>query len=281
MRMHYSAFDPIMQLPSPAAITPARRPRTREQRRTLLLRALGGTLRACRSEAGLTLRALAERAHVSERFLVQLETGEANISIARLADVADALGTTAATLLATAQTKASPRKVAVIALLGVRGAGKSSIGELLARRLKVPLVELDALVAREAGMSLTTIFEMHGEAYFRRLERQALRRILDLGTPCVLATGGSLVTDAETYALLRRRAVTVWLRAEARDHWARVVAQGDVRPMKDRANAMSELKALLRTRKALYAMAEHEVETSGVSVEEATRRVLEAMKGTS
>jgi XRE family aerobic/anaerobic benzoate catabolism transcriptional regulator len=130
-------------------------------------------------------------------------------------------------------------------------------------------------------MSLTTIFEMHGEAYFRRLERQALRRILDLGTPCVLATGGSLVTDAETYALLRRRAVTVWLRAEARDHWARVVAQGDVRPMKDRANAMSELKALLRTRKALYAMAEHEVETSGVSVEEATRRVLEAMKGTS
>src|ERR1700734_3344325 len=110
-----------MQLPSPTHDAPARRPRTREQRRTVLLRSLGGAVRAHRSESGLTLRALAERAHVSERFLVQLETGEGNISVARLADVADALGTTASNLLAAAQTTAIPRKVPVIALLGVRG----------------------------------------------------------------------------------------------------------------------------------------------------------------
>jgi XRE family aerobic/anaerobic benzoate catabolism transcriptional regulator len=132
------------------------------------------------------------------------------------------------------------------------------------------------LVAREAGMSLPVLFEMHGEAYFRKLERQVLRKLLDTTAAAVVATGGSIVTDPETFALLRRRALTVWLRAQPRDHWMRVVAQGDVRPMKGRANAMAELTTLLRTRKPLYAKAEHVVDTSGVPLAEAAERVLQA-----
>jgi XRE family aerobic/anaerobic benzoate catabolism transcriptional regulator len=141
-------------------------------------------------------------------------------------------------------------------------------------------VELDALVAREAGMSLATIFDMHGEAYFRKMEREALRKFLDVSKAkgAVVATGGSLVTDAETYAMLRKRAVTVWLKARARDHWDRVVAQGDGRPMRDRTNAMSELKSLLRARKPLYAQAAHVIDTSSVTLDEAVSRVLAAAR---
>jgi XRE family transcriptional regulator, aerobic/anaerobic benzoate catabolism transcriptional regulator len=250
----------------------------REARRSAVLRALAASVRARRTERGLTLRALAGLAGVSERFLVQLESGEGNISVARLYDVADALSTSPAQLLASAG--GSPRAAArrkVVALLGVRGAGKSAVGQLLARRLKLPLVELDVLVSKEAGMSLPTLFEIHGEEYFRRVERHVLRQLLDAGHPAVLATGGSIVTDAESYALLRRRAITVWLRGDADDHWRRVVAQGDLRPMKDRRNAMNELRALLKKRTPLYAQADHVVDTSGTDLEEVGRRVLDAV----
>jgi XRE family aerobic/anaerobic benzoate catabolism transcriptional regulator len=254
-----------------------------QRRRADLLRTLGSAVRARRTEKGLTLRELGEAAGVSERFLVQLETGEGNISVARLEDVAEALGTTAARLLAAARDQPGverARRLPVVALLGLRGAGKSSVGARVARRLRVPFVELDALVAREAGMSLDTIFEMHGEAYFHRLEREALRRLLDEseGRGAVLATGGSIVTDRETFALLKQRTVTLWLKARARDHWDRVVAQGDVRPMRGRTNAMSELKSLLQARKALYAQAAHVVDTSNAPLDETVERVLKAVE---
>ncbi len=251
----------------------------REARRAAVLRALGTSVRAKRAESGLTLRALAVLASVSERFLVQLESGEGNISVARLYDVADALGTSPADLLAFAGAlPRAPSRSRVIALLGVRGAGKTAVGHLLARRLKVPLVELDALVAKEAGMSLPTLFEIHGEAYFRRLERQVLRQLLDSERPAVVATGGSLVTDLETYALLRKRTVTVWLKADAEEHWRRVVAQGDLRPMRDRGNAMNELRTLLKKRTPLYAQADHVVDTSGKDILEAARSVIDATR---
>jgi XRE family aerobic/anaerobic benzoate catabolism transcriptional regulator len=264
---------------------PSRASDASSRRRAGLLRALGGAVRARRGEKGLTMRQLGEAAGVSERFLVQLETGEGNISVARLEDVAEALGTTAAGLLAaaseegpTTREKATP----VVALLGLRGAGKSSIGARLARRLKVPFVELDALVAREAGMALETIFEMHGEAYFHHLERETLRKLLAESERkgAVIATGGSIVTDRETFALLKERTVTLWLKARPRDHWDRVVAQGDARPMRGRANAMSELKALLRERTPLYAQASHVVDTSSVGLDETVERVLKAVKPT-
>ncbi len=254
-----------------------------ERRRSALLKALGIAVRARRTEKALTMRELGERAGVSERFLVQLETGDGNISVARLEDVAEALGTTAARLLTAASEQpqaVAPPPVPIVTLLGLRGAGKSSIGAKLARRLRVPFLELDAIVAREAGMALETIFEMHGEAYFHRLERETLLRLLDEceGRGAVVATGGSIVKDEATFALLKKRTVTLWLKARARDHWDRVVAPGDARPMRGRANAMSELKALLLERKPLYAQATQTVDTSDVALDETVERVLKAVK---
>jgi len=243
------------------------------EKRANLLQALGAAVRARRAACGLTRKALAERARVSERFLVQLEAGEGNISVVRLQDVADALATTAAELLAGACP--TPRRpLGVIALLGLRGAGKSTIGRVAAERLRVPFVELDECVAREAGMSLATIFELHGEGYFRRVERDALEKFLDATPAAVLATSGSLVTDPTTFALLRRRATTVWLKARPGDHWTRVVAQGDGRPMRDRADAMSELKSLLRARTPLYVRADHVVDTSKIPLDVAVDRLV-------
>jgi len=250
----------------------------RERRRTDLLRALGAAVRKQRNDLGLTMRGLGGRAGVSERFLAQLETGEGNISVARLQDVADALGTTAAALLEQgARAAAAPSPRQVIALLGLRGAGKSTLGPEVARRLGVSFFELDALVAREAGMPLSTIFEMHGEAWFRKLELEVLRAFLEAHETGVLATGGAIVTSREAFELLRRRTTTVWLKASAQDHWNRVLHQGDVRPMKNRDNAMSELKALLRTRKALYSLAAHVVDTSSTSFDEAAAGVVGAV----
>jgi XRE family aerobic/anaerobic benzoate catabolism transcriptional regulator len=229
------------------------------------------------------MKQLGERAGVSERFLAQLETGEGNISVARLEDIAEALSTTAAKLLSDAGTRPrvepAPSCAPIVALLGLRGAGKSAIGARVAKRLRVPFVELDALVAREAGMSLATIFEMHGEAYFHRLERETLKKLLDDASErgAVLATGGSIVRDPETFALLKTRTLTLWLKARARDHWDRVVAQGDVRPMRDRSNAMSELKSLLHERKDLYAQAAHSIDTSSMPLDEAVERVVKAV----
>ncbi len=223
------------------------------------------------------MRALATKASVSERFLVQLEAGEGNISVARLEDVAEGLRTTGADLLVSASRGApvTPSN-GVVALVGLRGAGKSSIGASVAVRLGVPFVELDELIVREAQMTLSTIFEIHGERYYRSIEREVLRRLLAPGKPMVIATGGSIVTDAETWGLLRRRALTVWLKAEPREHWSRVVAQGDVRPMRDRPRAMNELRALLTSRAPLYEMADVVVETSGRKPEVVVENVLRA-----
>jgi XRE family aerobic/anaerobic benzoate catabolism transcriptional regulator len=250
------------------------------ERRQALLHALGSAVRAQRNASGLTVRALAERAHVSARFLAQVEVGEGNISVARLQELADALGTSAARLLVSAETPArAPSPRPVVALLGVRGAGKTAIGQALARRLKVAFVELDALISQQAGMSLSTLFEIHGEEYFRKVEREALRQFLAAGQPAVLATGGSIVSSRDTFDLLRKRALTIWLKADAKDHWRRVVAQGDGRPMKGRANAESELVALLKKRAPQYARADLVVDTSGASLEEAIARVASALKG--
>jgi XRE family aerobic/anaerobic benzoate catabolism transcriptional regulator len=247
------------------------------RRRADLLEALGRTVRTRRNDQGLTMRVLAGRAGVSERFLLQLESGEGNISVARLQDVAEALGTSAADLLSSAPGPV-PAARKVVALLGLRGAGKSTLGPELARRMAVPFYELDALVAREAGMPLATIFEMHGEAWFRRIEHEVLRGFLDAHPAAVLATGGAIVTAPETYALLRKRAVTVWLKARPQDHWDRVVRQGDVRPMRNRSNAMAELETLLRARKPLYALADHVIDTSRATSDEAAERLVAAMQ---
>lgn len=245
-------------------------------RRETFLSGLGAAVRARRAERSLTIKSLAERAHVSPRFLLQLESGEGNVSVARLLDIAEALDTTPADLLATAAANDERKDVGVIALLGLRGAGKSTLGAMAARHLGVPFVELDALVAKHAGMSLPVIFEMHGEAHFRRLEREALKKFLAETDRAVLATSGSIVTDKETYALLRKHAKTIWLRAEPDDHLRRVVAQGDLRPMQGRPAARRELADLLRTRQKLYARADVTLDTHALAPDQVAERIVAA-----
>jgi len=235
-----------------------------------LLAGLGQRVRSLRGERDWTLKELARRARLSPRFLAQVEGGEGNISVRNLAHLAQALGTTPGDLLGG---PGSEVNLPVIALLGLRGAGKTTIGRRLARRLRVPFVELDRRVEEAAGLGLDEIFALHGEDYYRRLERETLERVLDEDRPVVLATGGGLVTSVETYALLRRRALTVWLRAEPEDHWNRVVQQGDRRPMADHPQAMAELRRLLASRQSLYAEAAHTVDTSRLNLEAAVRSV--------
>jgi XRE family transcriptional regulator, aerobic/anaerobic benzoate catabolism transcriptional regulator len=235
-----------------------------------ILRSLGQRARARRLEAGWTLREIAERSGVSPRFLVQLESGRGNISVKRLADVATALGTTPAALL----TAYEPQAPQVVALLGLRGAGKTTVGRRLAKRRGVSFVELDQRIEQAADLSLAEMFTLHGEDYYRRIEREVLEQVLHERRPMVLATGGGLVTSPETFALLRRSATTIWLRARPEDHWNRVVRQGDRRPMADHPQAMADLRALLAQREPLYAAAALTIETTHVS----TAKVVEAIE---
>jgi XRE family aerobic/anaerobic benzoate catabolism transcriptional regulator len=222
-----------------------------------------------------TIRELAEKCGVSVRFLVQLEGGRANISVRRLADVARAFDLPAAALLA----DKDDTERRIIALLGLRGAGKTTIGKQLARRLRVPFVELDRRIEQAAAMSLGELFSVYGEDYYRRLERETLAGLLANKQRMVLATGGGIVTSPETYALLKQSAVTVWLRAAPEDHWNRVLRQGDRRPMANHPQALADLRRLLAARQPLYASADHTIDTSGRPVAPVVVELAERMIG--
>jgi XRE family transcriptional regulator, aerobic/anaerobic benzoate catabolism transcriptional regulator len=240
-----------------------------------LLQRVGARVRGEREHRGWSRRELSRACGVSERFLAQLEAGEGNISLVRFAEVAAALGTTPAALLAE-PARAGERP---IALLGLRGAGKSTIGAALAKRLRVPFVELDQRIEAAAELTLGEIFELHGEAYYRRLEHEVLSELLgrpERGEPMVLATGGSIVNDHANYALLRDRCRTVWLRARPADHWNRVIKQGDQRPMKANPHAFAELEALLAARAELYGECDVAIDTSGVGIDTVVARVMAA-----
>jgi len=231
---------------------------------TDVLRTVGAKVSEARTGRGWTLRELAERSGVSVRFLVQLESGRGNISIRRLADLADAFGVTASDLLR----EAEPLPPRIIALLGLRGAGKTTIGKQLARRLHLRFVELDRRIEKAADMSLAELFSLYGEDHYRRLERETLAHVVAENRSVVLATGGGIVASPDTYGMLKKHAITVWLRATPEDHWNRVVRQGDRRPMADHPQAMADLRALLAAREPLYAGADRTVDTSGRTVDE-------------
>lgn len=270
---------------------------------------LGDRLRDARARRGMTRKILARDSGVSERYLAQLESGQGNASVLVLTQIARALNLPLAELLRDendqsveltliqqllrrlpAARLAKVRAQLVrdyggdygarenrIALIGLRGAGKSTLGAALAKHLGVPFVELDHEVEAEAGTSLHEIFLLHGQAGYRRYERRALERTLEKDGRCVIATGGSIVSEPGTYDLLLSACLTVWLRAAPEEHMARVAAQGDYRPMAGNREAMDDLRRILAGRERLYAQADVTIDTAGKPVEASLSELLRAV----
>jgi XRE family aerobic/anaerobic benzoate catabolism transcriptional regulator len=238
-----------------------------------LLAQIGSRVRTRRTSMGWTLREVAERSGISSRFLSDLEAGKGNISVARLADVARALDVPLVSLM-----PSEDMQKPVVALVGLRGAGKSTIGKALAKNLGAPFLELDAMIEKEANLSLGELFSLHGEPYYKRLAYDLLLKQLAQNQQKVIATGGSVVTDPETWQLLKRRSYTVWLKATPEDHWKRVLGQGDTRPMANRTSAMTELRSILALRSPLYSEAAQTIDTSSVRVSQAVRMIADALK---
>jgi XRE family aerobic/anaerobic benzoate catabolism transcriptional regulator len=236
-------------------------PLSLEQQDHAFLARLGERVRAWRTEHAMTRKQLSVASGVSERYLAQLEAGEGNMSVLLLRKVARAMGVAVERLVREDEAQQRP-----IALLGLRGAGKSTLGAKLAQSLNVPFVELDREVEKEAGAPLGEVFAMYGQDAFRRFERRALERVLGEHAQAVIATGGSLVTDPGTYELLLERCRSIWLKALPDEHMARVMAQGDLRPFKGRSAALDEIGKLLEDRDRLYGRANAVVDTSGKTV---------------
>ena len=251
-------------------------PLSAQQQEHAYLARLGERVRAWRGEQRMTRKQLAAASGVSERYLAQLEAGQGNMSVLLLRKVARAMGVSVERLVREDDGQQKP-----VALLGLRGAGKSTLGTKLAEALKVPFVELDREVEKEAGAPLGEVFAMYGQDAFRRFERRALERVLSEYPQAVIATGGSLVTDPGTFELLLERCRCIWLKAAPEEHMSRVIAQGDMRPFKGtasgRSSALDEIRKLLADRDRLYGRASSAVDTSGKTVRQSLadlRRVI-------
>ena len=268
---------------------------------------LGGRVRAWRARRGMTRKQLAEDSGLSERFLADVEGGKGNVSINSLEAAARALNITILELLQDAPRPALARNQALlgrlddnqldqaytllagtfglddaqgreqrVALLGLRGAGKSTLGAQLAAHRGVPFVELAREIEREAGTSMNEILLLHGQAGYRRYERRALFRIAeDHADGVVMTTGGSIVSERETFDLLQSRFYCVWLKASPEEHMSRVVAQGDMRPFDATrgatGEAMDDLRRILASREALYALADAVVDTAARTVKQSLK----------
>jgi len=271
---------------------------------------LGDRIRDGRARRGMTRKILARDSKVSERYLAQLETGLGNISILLLRQIARAMGLPLAdlvreepegpvelTLLIQTLGRLQPpelsqaRKLLTdtfgtvveserrqrIALIGLRGAGKSTLGARLAKTKNVPFIELDREVERESGTTLSEVFDLYGQSAYRRYERRALENVIEHHHRAVIATGGSIVTEPATFDLLLSACFTVWLTAAPEEHMGRVVAQGDYRPMAENDEAMDDLRRILASRNALYAKADATVDTAGKTVDQCLRELTAAV----
>jgi XRE family aerobic/anaerobic benzoate catabolism transcriptional regulator len=297
-----------MDLQDLSAAAPA--PETSD--RDPFLQALGERVRSLRARKGMTRKALARASEVSERHLANLELGVGNASILVLRQVARALDCALAELLGD-ETAASPEWLLIrdllrgrndealrrarlalaelygeagrpdarasrIALVGLRGAGKSTLGQALADALDVPFVELNTEIERVAGCGIAEIHNLLGPTAYRRYERRALEETIQLYPDAVIATPGGIVSDPATFNLLLSHCYTVWLKASPEEHMQRVIAQGDLRPMAGNQEAMEDLKRILAGRSAFYGKADLQFETGGQSTNQAAARLREALR---
>jgi len=270
---------------------------------------LGERVRNIRAQRGMTRKILARDSKVSERYLAQLEMGQGNISINLLRQVAHALATPLADLLREEEVSVElkllheflgrldpqqlPRvwelllgefgsmhaqgKRERIALIGLRGGGKTTLGALLAKRMGVPFIRLSQEIEREAGTSMDEIFSLYGQSGYRRYEKRALEAVVTKNKQAVIEIPGGLVTEPAAFELLLTSCLVVWLSASPDEHMARVIAQGDHRPMDDNNEAMEDLRRILQGRAQLYGKADIALSTSGKSVQQSLEELSSAI----
>jgi XRE family aerobic/anaerobic benzoate catabolism transcriptional regulator len=297
-----------LKLPTDPRLSPDLEPVSLATAEEGFLAGLGRRVRGFRNRRGMTRKLLAAEADVSERHLAQLETGDGNISVLLLQRIATALSVsigelfmdadvadreTAAILKRLERLPAARRREIVariqsdieddgkardgrVALIGLRGAGKSTLGARLAADLNVPFIELDREIEQDAGVDLAGIFSLYGQAGYRRFENRALERVLATHGRAVISVGGGVVSERETYDRLLASCFTVWVKAKPEEHMARVVAQGDLRAMEENDEAMEDLRDILAAREPLYGMADFQLETSGDSVDESFSKLKRA-----
>lgn len=277
------------------------------------LKLLGDHVRQARARRGMTRKQLARDSGVSERYLALIEAGRGNISVLVLRELARALNMPAEVLLVEGpeppvelfHTVEFLRRLSLdqleharqvllrqfggadpaarhrrIALIGLRGAGKSTLGAALAGRLEMPFLELDRLIEQESGLTLDLIFDFRGQAGFRELERHCLENVLQRYASFVLATGGGLVSEPGTFERLLSSCFTVWVRTSPEEHMPRVMAQGDMRPMADNRDAMSDLKRILAEREVLYSKADIVIDTAGRKFEDCLETLIQVLRDT-
>ena len=266
-------------------------------------------VRRMRGLAGMSRKVLAQVSGISERYIAQLESGKGNVSIVLLRRIANAINAPLDDIIPGSEPspdwpvirdllkKASPSQIAEvkdllaggasaplrrsfsgIALIGLRGAGKSTLGKMLAERIGWSFVELNKEIERQNGLSVAEIIALYGQEGFRRMEQAALQQLLARKELMVLATGGGIVSEPVTFDLILNAFYTIWLKAKPEEHMARVRGQGDLRPMADDRSAMAELRNILVSREPLYARANAVVDTAGLTVEAAAARLSEVVQ---
>ncbi len=272
------------------------------------LAAMGKQVRAARERRGMARKILSQNAGVSERYLAQLEAGEGNASVLLLRNVARALGMPMTELLDQRENPVEHRLIRRflerlpahrledvvfrlmrdfgqeeaarkrrIALVGLRGAGKTTLGSALAKDLGFPFVELDREIERDAGISLSEVFLLYGQLGYRRIERRCLERMIQSHDTMVMTVGGGIVSEPETFNLLLLSCFTVWVKAAPDEHMARVVAQGDLRPMQGNVEAMEDLTRILAAREPLYRKADVTLDTTGERPEQSLVKLRQAV----
>ena len=275
------------------------------------LEQLGQRVRTMRALRGMSRKVLAKVSGISERYIAQLESGKGNVSIVLLRRVSNAMAAHLEDLIPASESgpdwpvirdllrKAAPNQIAQakdilaglgqgdqaqrkmpfagIALIGLRGAGKSTLGRMLAKKIGWSFVELNKEIEAQNGLSVAEIIALYGQEGFRRMEQSALGQLLARRELMVLATGGGIVSEPLTFDLILSSFYTIWLKAEPEEHMARVRGQGDLRPMADDRSAMAELRNILVSREPLYARASAVVDTAGLTINDAAARLVDAV----